>query len=125
MNDKKYREQRARVEKLWDKWFTSIGMGWWQVDRTFEREHKEDSYDTIAETFCNWQYRTANITFYLPVCADVDDDKLEEAIVHEFAHVLLAPLQDFRDDQAREITEHTVTTVARSIIWARRAGEEA
>lgn len=123
MTDKEYREQKRRVQKVWDRWYTPLGMNWWRIDCNWEREREEDSWHTIGKTYCNWEYRTANITFYLPACVDLNDDKLEEAIVHEFVHVLAMPIHDCRDDQAREITEHTVTTIARSLIWAREAGE--
>lgn len=122
MTDKEYKIQKTRVQKFIDKWFKPIGMGWWQVDMEWNRIHAEESPTTIAITNCNWQYRTGRIEFFLPTCADLNDDQLEEAIIHEFCHILVAPLQDLRDDQSREITEHTVTTLARTIIWARLAG---
>ena len=124
MTDKEYRDQKARVRKYWDKWFSSIGMGWWQIDLNWERDREPDSWNTIGMTHCNWQYRTGDITFYLPACVDLTDDQLEEAVVHEFVHILAMPIHDMRDDQARDITEHTVTTIARAIIWARQAGEK-
>lgn len=121
MTDKEYRSAKSRVEKLIEKWFKPIGMGWWQVYIDYNRGYS-DELTTIAITNCNWQYRTGHIEFFLPVCQELNDEKLEEAIVHEFCHILVAPIQDLRDDQSREITEHTVTTIARSIIWARQAG---
>lgn len=124
MTDKQYREQKARVEKIWDEWYDILAMWWWRIDRTWDRAREENNYDCIAKTSSNWQYRTAHITFYLPTALDLDDSHLEESIVHEFVHVLLAPIQDMRDDQAREITEHTVTTVARTLIWAKEAGQK-
>lgn len=124
MTDREFKTQRARVSKAWEKWFTPIGMGWWQVDRQSAREREEDEPATAAMTTTNWQYRTASVTFYLPACADLNDDQLEEVVVHEMVHILCGPIQDMSDDSRREITEHTVTTIARAIIWAREAGEK-
>lgn len=124
MTDKDYKAQRERVTKLFDKWYAILGMSWWRIDREWSREREEDSANTVGLTSCNWEYRTGNITFFLPACADLDDSTLEEAVVHEFVHILGMPIHDMRDDQARQITEHTVTTIARGIIWAYEAGEK-
>lgn len=118
MTDKEYREQKKRVKRIIGKWFNPIGMGWWQIDMYWLRAKKEEDADCLADTTCNWQYRTAAISFYLPICATIDDSKLEEAIVHELSHILVAPIQNFNDELSRDITEHTVTTVARALIWA-------
>lgn len=124
MTDKQYEKERRRVRKLWDKWFRPIGMGWWQVDLSWAREREEDEPATAGMTTTNWQYRTAHVTFYLPATMELDDEKLEEVVVHELVHILCGPIQDMSTDERREITEHTVTTIARSIIWAREAGEK-
>lgn len=123
MTDKEYKAEKARINKYWDKWFRAIGLSWWTVDKIFERELNKDSPSQAATSSSNWQYRTACITFVVPVCAEQDDEKLENVVVHEMTHILAAPIQDFRDDQAREITEYTVTTIAQALMWARLAGE--
>lgn len=123
MTDKEYRKQKARVKKFWGKWFNTLGLHWWGIDLYWQRERNEDEPSELGHTSSNWQYRTAAVTFNIPVVAEINDDKLEEAVVHEMTHILVAPIQDFRDDQARDITELTVTTVARALIWSREAGK--
>lgn len=125
MTDKQFEKERRRVRKLWDKWFRPIGMGWWQVDLSWARERDEDEPATAGLTTTNWQYRTAHVTFFLPSTAELNDEKLEEVVVHELVHILCGPIQDMSTDERREITEHTVTTIARSLIWSREAGEKA
>lgn len=124
MIDKEYRIQKKRIIKIWDKWYKTLGMHWWRVDRYWERDYCEDSSSTLMITNSNWEYRTGSIRIYVPSCAEITDEHLEESMVHEFVHILMAPLQDLRDDQARQITEHTVVTLARSIIWSREAGNK-
>lgn len=124
MTDKQYAAQKKRVMQVWEKWFSDIGMGWWAVELEWSREREEDSWTTIAVTHANWQYRTGNVKFFLPTCADLSDDQLEEAVVHEMVHIMAEGIHDLRDDQAREITEYTVTTIARALIWARCAGRK-
>lgn len=116
MTDKEYEKQRQRVIKYWDKWYNVLGIHWWRINRNWHRERREDSPNTFGDCSTDWEYRNATINFYLLVAIDMSDNALEEAVVHEFVHVLAAPLHDFRDDQAREITEHTVTTIARQIV---------
>lgn len=124
MTDKEYREQKLRVRRFWDKWHDAIGMGWWRINLTWDRARDEESPNQLAVTSSSWQYRTGHVTFNLPECAAVDDETLEETVVHELCHILLAPIHDGRDDQAREITEFAVTSTARAIIWAREAGHK-
>lgn len=124
MTDRQYAAQKKRVMALWDKWFSDIGMSWWAVELKWSREREEDSWNTVGLTNASWHYRTGTVTFFLPACADMNDDQLEEAVVHEMVHVIAAGIHDNRDDQAREITEYTVTSLARAIVWARQAGEK-
>lgn len=124
MNDKEYAKQKKRVKKYWDKWFESIGLAWWKIDITWDREREEGTPSQLGKTETRWQYRTAAVTFNLPEIAIVTDERLEECVVHEMTHILVGGLHDLRDDQSREITEYTVTTIARAIIWAREAGQK-
>lgn len=124
MTDKQYETEKRRVRKLWEKWFRPIGMGWWQVDLNWSRVREEEEPATAAMTTTNWQYRTASVTFYLPSTSDLNLEQLEEVVVHELSHILCGPIQDMTTDERRDITEHTVTTIARAIIWAREAGEK-
>lgn len=124
MKDKDYEVQRKRVLGYWDKWYKILAMHHYRIDRNWARERDEDVPHTLGSTTSNWQYQTASITFFLPEVMDNDDSMLEEAVVHEFVHVLISPLHDFRDDQARMLTEHTVTTLARSLVWSHEAGEK-
>jgi hypothetical protein len=124
MTDKEFNQQKKRVQKFWNKWFKTIGLGWFRVEVHWNRLRNEDYPDEVAHTTTNWQYRQAAVTFNLPACVDLNDEVLEEAVIHEMSHILVGGIQDFRDDQAREITEYTVTTVARAILWSREAGSE-
>ena len=124
MTDKQFEKERKRVRRLWFKWFKPIGMGWWQVELSYDRARDEDEPATAGLTTTNWQYRTAAVTFFLPATAAMSEEDLEEVVVHEMVHIMCGPIQDMSSDDRREITEHTVTTIARSIMWARKAGED-
>lgn len=124
MTDKDFKAQKKRVLDFWNMYFSEIGMGWWAVELNWSREREESSPDTIALTNASWEYRNGNVTFFLPKCAEISDDQLEEAVVHEMVHIIAEGIHDLRDDQSREITEYTVTSLARAIVWARRAGRK-
>lgn len=123
MTDKEYRKQKKRVQKYIDKWFTAMGMGWFQVTMTWNRERDADNPNTAARTISNWQYRNAEIIWFVPTIPDQDDDFLEGIVVHEFTHVLLSPLLlvDNKEDLPLQ-HEYATECVARAIQWARKAG---
>ena len=122
MTDKEYEKQKARVKKFWDKWFVPLGLGWFKVKLVYERVADDDEPLRITATYPHWQYRRASVYFYLPLCAEHDDERVEDTVVHEMIHILLAGLHNMDDEEKREITEYTTETLARAVMWAREAG---
>lgn len=125
MNDMDYAKQKARCKKFIDKWFDTMGLGWFKVDMTWNRARDEDVPSTAAKTITHWQYRTANIEWFVPALEDNDDDFLEGIVVHEFTHILIAPLMlaDSTEDLKLQ-HEYATECIARAIVWAREAGEK-
>lgn len=125
MTDKEYRKQKRRVQKYIDKWFKAMGLGWFQVTMTWQRERDADSPNTAARTISSWQYRSAEIVWFVPALVDNDDDFLEGTVVHEFTHILLSPLLlvDAKEDLPLQ-HEYATECVARAIQWAREAGQK-
>lgn len=124
MTDKEYREQKKRVQKYFDKWYSVLGMGWYRIDRNWDRARSEDAPNEAAITSWQWQYRTASITYRLPVIAELDDDKLENVVVHEFAHILTGAMVQNAPDDNDQLKEYGTECVARALIWAREAGRK-
>lgn len=124
MTDKEYREQKRRVQKYFDKWYAVLGMGWYRIDREWDRVRSEETPSEAAVTSWQWQYRTASITYRLPVIAELDDDKLENVVVHEFAHILTGAMVQNQPDDNRQLMEYSTENVARALIWAREAGQK-
>jgi hypothetical protein len=124
MTDKEYTKQKKRVQQYIDKWHDALGLGWFHIDMTWNRERKRDSPDTAADTTTHWQYRTAWINWYLPSIADNDEDFLEGIVVHEFTHILVAPL--CLVDEPNDLPlqhEYATECLARAFRWTREAGE--
>jgi hypothetical protein len=67
------------------------------LDSYFGDDGEED-FKISAVTECRPQYLEAKIKWFLPSCVRHDPKKLEETLVHELGHVLLAPEQGIIDE---------------------------
>lgn len=125
MTDKEFEKQKRRLKRYIDKWFKVMGLGWFKVDMDFVRARDETSPGTAAKTTTHWQYRQAWIEWFIPSIADNDDDFLEGIVVHEFTHILIAPLVLVDKETDLPIQhEYATESLARAIVWAREAGEK-
>lgn len=124
MNDEEFEKQKSRVQTYFDKWFKPLGMGWFEVDVDWLRSPDEDLPNAAATTTFQWQYRQAGIKFFLPIIATLSDDKLEGVVVHEFAHILTSSMSQNAPEEYDQQMEFGTETVARALIWARKAGED-
>lgn len=116
MTDKEYKATKVRIQKMLKKW-RPAGFGWFHISYSYEREHDENPR-LAAKCDVDWQYKSAHITFFAPVMSELDDERLENTVVHELCHVLISPIQDFSDENTRQMTEYTTSLVADSLIWA-------
>lgn len=124
MTDKEYEEQKKRVKRYIDKWYDTLGLGWWRVEMIWDRAKNEDMPDEAAVTRWQWQYRTASVTWRLPILAELDDEKLEGTVVHEFAHILTGAMVQNAPEENTQLMEYGTESVARALIWARLAGQK-
>lgn len=124
MTDKEYEKQKARVKKYIDKWFDSMGLNWYKVEMVWNRARNEDLATTAARTITTWQYRTAEIEWFLPGIADCDNDFLEGIVIHEFVHILVAPMMLADSEDGLKLQhEYATECIARAMQWVREAGE--
>jgi hypothetical protein len=121
MTDEQYDKTKGRITDLLDKWQGPLGFKWWSISHTFLREEDSEEPDTAARCHTRWQYRKANIRFYMPTCAELDDTELEWVVVHELSHVLVAPIEDYSDSNTAQMSEYAVECVARALLFARNA----
>lgn len=125
MSDKEFSKQKKRVQKYIDKWFETMGLGWFKVK--FEWSREPDG-EVAGRTWSMWQYKQATITWFLPHLAECDDETIESTVVHEFCHILLSGLaqnqDNLNDELTNQINEYTTEIVARAMMWAREAGEK-
>jgi hypothetical protein len=125
VTDTEFDKQKKRVKKYVDKWFSTLGLGWYEVDFEWSREFDGE---TAGRCVSSWQYRSATITFFLPKLAQHDDETIERCVVHEMSHILLSSLaQNQNEDSsglADQINEYATESVTNALLWSRMAGEK-
>lgn len=105
---------QRRVEKVTSALEKELGLAaWWRIKHIFSEgadgatlmdptETTATVNRTTACTVTQWHYRQAEITWYLPSVAIEDDDHLEWVAIHEYVHMLNAPLAGFLFDYLRD-----------------------
>lgn len=121
MNDKEYELQKRRIQALTDKYHRALGFGWYKIDHSYVREMDHDEERQVARTTVSWQYLMAEVVWNIPLVADQSDDELRSIWLHEYAHVLTAPLMQGVDSDnplAQHLIEYTAETTARALEYA-------
>ena len=115
MTTKEFNEQRRRIRRLCDKWMPRLGMSWHRLELNYSEERDGGNPDSAAHSRSAWEYKDASITWFCPVTATIDDKFLERIVVHEMAHVLVAPMRSH--DVPMENEELVCTTLADAFMW--------
>lgn len=129
MNDAEYRKEKARVEKLLKGWTNDLGLRWWRLKLTYfraelppyEGETRAETSPAAMDCKADWRYTRATIRVNLLATADMNDDDLEWAVVHECSHVFLNEMRD----GGIEHEERVASTLASAFIWLRDAAKGA
>src|SRR5258708_5906443 len=101
-----------------------MGLEWFHVTMEWFRERNYDEPTTVAITTTTWQYRHTVIKWYVPACEDNDDDFLENIVVHELVHVLIAPLVNVNNEKELPLQhEYATECLSRALLWVREAGQ--
>lgn len=115
MTDKEYRELKRKIEKLITKWRDLLWLNKYRLHNTWVRGSKPESPNAGAQTDMRWEYLEADFTWYLPNLLNLNDEELEECVVHEFCHILISPLMYEDTEHGRMLYERVTTTVQRAI----------
>ena len=121
LNDKDWDKQKKRVKKVVDKWLKPIGLGWWIVHLKYDTENK-DCDEEVANCRVNWPYKEATITFNLSVIENLDDERLNYTVLHEFMHIFVREMRDMGTHEefsdAIKHEERVCTDLANAMMWA-------
>lgn len=66
----------------------------------------------------HWPYRKATINFWFNATTDLDDEDLEEVVVHELCHILVNQMRE----KGIVHEEAVVTALSKAFIWTWGAG---
>jgi len=122
MTDEEFEAQVVRIDKLVEKWAPLLGLKWMEnLQIRFHRHFKEGDDRCIADNVTDWEYKLASITFYIPACEDVPDDRLERLVVHELFHTVVNPL---REQEKHKLEELVVTNLTQIVFWVKTAAIE-
>lgn len=114
----------ALVLEVCDEVEIDLDLGWVQVSHVFcdsmAGEESDDLETTAAVTLASWEYRTATITWYLPMVACMHRDRIKLCAIHEYVHVLLGPIKEHikTTSHALKLEELATENVARAIVSA-------
>lgn len=131
LKDTEFNLQRERIRKLYEHWSVPCGLTWWKdMQLEYVNAPNADDIRTTASATSSWEYRFATLTFYMPKIAELDDEELEDVLVHEIAHLLVAPItatwRGMPEDQLRvtyrQLEESTVANMASVLRWTHKAG---
>lgn len=107
-----------------DTWIPRLGLDGWELEVVFldsweGTDECEDDFRCTATCESRWNYLQAKIKFYNPSLLRHSDRVLEETVVHELCHVLLAAEQScIRKDPDMEKLELSTETAARAFMRA-------
>lgn len=120
MTDEEYEREKARVQRLIDKWPKMLGLGWYEITYCWEREKCSDDEarsSIVMATNTQWEYRWATINIYLPSLPE-SEKALERDFVHELCHILMAPEQrQLKTKKHGQYVEAATANVTQAMIW--------
>ena len=108
---------RQKIVDYTKEWQRLLDLDHFTIGISFVNGYKPDDSDTVAETSCYWQYRTAEITYYLALAKRTAD--IELVVIHELVHILVAPMADACKGK-RQQCELAVENTARAILNVRK-----
>jgi hypothetical protein len=118
-----WRKEKARINRFIYKWVTPLGLGWWKVDIDFCDGPPEDmggGFEETARCHVRWPYRKAKVEFWLNSTMHLDDEALEEVVVHELCHILVNQMRE----KGIVHEEAVVAALSQAFLWTYSAGRK-
>lgn len=126
MIDAEYEALKARVMASLDKWRPLLGLDEWELDVDFLRDgHHPTTPDCVAEVAHKWEYEGASIAVFCPAALPRNSDDLDGDMLHELAHLLVAPMSRQGATMEQQMLEElTVVRVTRALRRVRKAAAQ-
>lgn len=118
MTDKQAKAEIKRIQGLLKQWIPALELDRYNIKTDYIKTPPEgddkNNYSLSAEVNTLWEYQDARIAFYLPNTIDYDLVDLQNVIVHELSHILVAPMRD----KGKKMEELAVTNITNALIGA-------
>jgi hypothetical protein len=118
-------EAKELVKKYFDKWTEQLGLRWWNITIHWYREpddilrlfksNSDTSKLVPAWVESYWNYLQADIHINLPEFVGMEEEHIEEIIVHELCHVLVS---EMREGELHH-EERVATILQKAFMWVR------
>jgi len=124
MKKKVAKRQIERIRKVARKWITPLGLRWWNKITWRYHDGDDGMWETgnqtviVMRTTARWEYLWATVDCNLTAISEMTDDDLEQGVLHELAHILLA---EIRANRGQKHFERTCTRLAQIFTWIREA----
>lgn len=126
MTDRKFKDLKVKVDKIIDKWREPLGLNGHRLRIKHLREYHRERY-TVAQVFPLWQYKHHTVEIFMPSIAECEDDsELEEDILHELVHILIAPSSGNevpQSDAQRQMNEYATQSITHALLGAYELGK--
>ena len=104
---------KRRVRLVFDEWRRPLELDLWSI--TFEWDpgwgpSASDQYMGLMSVDAHWEYRQATIKIWSASVNDLNNSKLEEALVHELTHCLVSEMRDWGPKNSKRKHEERVVT---------------
>lgn len=109
------------------KWVKLLDFEWFTIQHKWIDSGEEDDGGitrTAADTTALWEYRYAKVRWYLPNLSNQTDDQIEECVVHELGHCLIASMEEHIKDKYLEQREYAVQTLTLGLLAVHRRSKD-
>jgi hypothetical protein len=120
VKESEFQALKDKVQALVLKWKDKLRLQGWRITCEYYHDHIPNTEDkgpiskVAGKVYPLWEYKKATIKWCMDALDELDDDELEEIIIHELVHILIAELQEWREDPPNGIKheERVVTDLS-------------
>ena len=108
MTDREYTVEKRRIAKLLQKWLAIFPLTGWEIHTEIVRGSGgyEDNGTVMAHVVTTWARMRAWITIFAEETYALVEERLEETIIHELCHIMVAEIapEEKNDHEERVVT---------------------
>ena len=118
----KEEDHKVRILAIANTLQSELDLGWLTINHKFNS--RTDGESKTAESVVDWQYRQATVIWNLAFAITCTDEEIRNTAIHEFVHILIAPLWDSiprpmkHEDHFEALNEFSTENVTRAIAAA-------